>query len=257
MYNAGELKKGLKIQIDKEPYVIIDFQFVKPGKGQALYRCKMRNMITGVILDRTYRSGDVFESADLEQRKMQYLYSQDNQFYFMDSQNYEQSVLGEEQVGDAKNYLIDNLEVDILLFDGRPIGSHFPISWTSSSSRPILGRKGIRSPATSNPSPWRQGIPSVYPLCRGRNQDHRDTRTGNMSPGSSHSISTDERWRLAAKRQTAPPSRKDCPDHTTFLHRSRIPGGRNPHLIPAPAPETHIDAIAAGDLFLQTSRSSA
>ena len=126
MYNAGELKKGLKIQIDKEPYVIIDFQFVKPGKGQALYRCKMRNMITGVILDRTYRSGDVFESADLEQRKMQYLYSQDNQYYFMDSQNYEQSILSEGQVGDAKNYLIDNLEVDILLFDGRPIGITLP-----------------------------------------------------------------------------------------------------------------------------------
>jgi elongation factor P len=126
MYVAGELKKGLKIQIDKEPYVIIDFQFVKPGKGQALYRCKMRNMISGVILDRTYRSGDVFDSADLEQRKMQYLYSQDNQYYFMDTQNYEQSILGAEQVGDAKNYLIDNLEVDILLFDGRPIGITLP-----------------------------------------------------------------------------------------------------------------------------------
>ena len=126
MYNAGELKKGLKIQIDKEPYVIIDFQFVKPGKGQALYRCKLRNMISGGILDRTYRSGDNFDSADLEQRRMQYLYSQDDQFYFMDIQNYEQSILGAEQVGDAKNYLIDNLEVDILLFDGRPIGITLP-----------------------------------------------------------------------------------------------------------------------------------
>ena len=126
MYTAGELKKGLKIQIDKDPYVIIDFQFVKPGKGQALYRCKMRNMITGVILDRTYRSGDNFESADLEQRKMQYLYRQENEFYFMDVQNYEQSMLTADQVGDAKNYLIDNLEVDILLFDGRPIGITLP-----------------------------------------------------------------------------------------------------------------------------------
>jgi len=126
MYTAGELKKGLKIQIDKDPYVIIDFQFVKPGKGQALYRCKMRNMITGVILDRTYRSGDNFESADLEQRKMQYLYRQENEFWFMDVQNYEQHMLTSEQVGDAKNYLIDNLEVDILLFDGRPIGITLP-----------------------------------------------------------------------------------------------------------------------------------
>ncbi|MBN1103573.1 MAG: elongation factor P [Deltaproteobacteria bacterium] len=126
MYNAGDLKKGLKLQIDKEPYVIIDFQFVKPGKGQALYRCKLRNMISGVIIDRTYRSGDTFESADLEQRKMQYLYYQDNQYYFMDVQTYDQSALGTEQVGDAKNYLIDNLEVDILLFAGRPIGITLP-----------------------------------------------------------------------------------------------------------------------------------
>jgi len=126
MYNAGDLKKGLKLQIDKEPYLIIDFQFVKPGKGQALYRCKLRNMISGVILDRTYRSGDTFESADLEQRKMQYLYYQDNQYYFMDVQTYDQSALGAEQVGDAKNYLIDNLEVDILLFAGRPIGITLP-----------------------------------------------------------------------------------------------------------------------------------
>jgi len=126
MLTAGELKKGTKLQIDKEPYVIIDFQFVKPGKGQALYRCKMKNMITGVILDRTYRSGDVFDSADLEQRRMQYLYSQENEYCFMDVGNYEQSVLTSEQVGDAKNYLIDNLEVDILLFEGRPIGITLP-----------------------------------------------------------------------------------------------------------------------------------
>ena len=122
MYNSSDLKKGLKIQIDEEPYVIIDFQFSKPGKGQSLYRCKLRNMITGVSIDRTYRSGDAFEPANLEQRKMQYLYSQDGVFYFMDVETYEQSSLNEYQVGEAKNFLIDNLQVEILLFDNRPIG---------------------------------------------------------------------------------------------------------------------------------------
>jgi elongation factor P len=126
MYNASDLRKGLKIQIDKEPYVIIDFQFSKPGKGQALYRCKLRNMITGVIVDRTYRSVDTFESANLEERKMQYLYSQDDEFFFMDVENYEQSVLTAEQAGDAKSYLIDNLEVEMLLFEGNPIGITLP-----------------------------------------------------------------------------------------------------------------------------------
>jgi len=126
MYNASDLRKGLKILIDKEPYVIVDFQFTKPGKGQALYRCKLRNMINGIMLDRTYRSVDSFEQANLEQRKMQYLYSQEGHFHFMDLQTYDQSALSADQVGDAKNYLIDNLEVDVLLFDGRPIGLTLP-----------------------------------------------------------------------------------------------------------------------------------
>ena len=69
MYNASDLRKGLKIQIDSEPYIVIDFQFSKPGKGQALYRCKLRNMISNAIIDRTYRSGDTFEPANLEERK--------------------------------------------------------------------------------------------------------------------------------------------------------------------------------------------
>jgi elongation factor P len=126
MYNAGELKKGLKIQIDREPFNIIDFQFVKPGKGQALYRCRLKNMINDTIIDRTYRSGDIFEPANLEERKMQYLYNQEDEFYFMDVNNYEQSMLTREHVGDAKNYLIDNLEVYILFFDDRPIGIRLP-----------------------------------------------------------------------------------------------------------------------------------
>ncbi|MGD2127527.1 MAG: elongation factor P [Desulfobacteraceae bacterium] len=126
MYNASDLRKGLKIQIDKEPYIIIDFQFSKPGKGQALYRCKLKNMITGVIVDRTYRSVDTFEPANLEERKMQYLYNQGDEFFFMDLENYEQTALNEDQVGEEKNYLIDNLEVELLLFDNRPIGITLP-----------------------------------------------------------------------------------------------------------------------------------
>jgi len=126
MYNTSDLRKGLKIQIDNAPYVIIDFQFSKPGKGQALYRCKLKNMINGVIIDRTYRSVDTFTPANLHERKMQFLYSQDNQYYFMDVENYEQSFLTEDQVGDAGNYLIDNLEVFIPFFDDKPIGITLP-----------------------------------------------------------------------------------------------------------------------------------
>ena len=126
MYNASDLRKGLKIEIDGEPYVVTVFEFSKPGKGQALYRCKLKNMITGVIIDPTYRSGDTFKPADLSERRMQYLYNQDDEFWFMDVENYEQSVLKEDQVGDARHYLIDNLEADILFFGDRPIGITLP-----------------------------------------------------------------------------------------------------------------------------------
>lgn len=126
MYTRSDLRKGLKLQIDNEPYTIIDFQFSKPGKGQALYKCRLKNMITGVIIDRTYRSGDTFEPANLEERRMQYLYNQDKETYFMDLDNYEQVMLNEDQVGEAKNYLIDNLEVTILFFGTTPIGITLP-----------------------------------------------------------------------------------------------------------------------------------
>jgi elongation factor P len=126
MYNASDLRKGLKLLLDDEPYIIVDFQFSKPGKGQALYRCKLKNMITGVIIDKTYRSVDTFQPAELEERSMQFLYSQDNEYCFMDLQTYEQSFLTADQVGDAVNYLIDNLEVDILFFRTRAIGITLP-----------------------------------------------------------------------------------------------------------------------------------
>ncbi len=93
MYTCADLKKGLKLMIDGEPHVIVQFDFTKPGKGQALYKCKLRNMITGSLFDRTYRSGETFEPAALEDRDMQYLYQDETGYVFMDSKNYEQVTL--------------------------------------------------------------------------------------------------------------------------------------------------------------------
>jgi elongation factor P len=179
MYNSSDLKKGLKIQIDEEPYVIIDFQFSKPGKGQSLYRCKLRNMITGVIIDRTYRSGDTFEPANLEQRKMQYLYYQDGAFYFMDVETYEQSSLNEDQVGEAKNLLIDNLQVEILLFDKRPIGITLPnfVDLTVTRADPWV--KGDSVSGDSKPVTVETGyVLRVPPFIEEGTKITVDTRTG-------------------------------------------------------------------------------
>ena len=179
MYSASDLRKGLKIQIDNEPYIVTEFQFSKPGKGQALYRCKLKNMITGVIIDPTYRSGDTFEPADLEERKMQYLYNQEDEFYFMDVNNYEQSMLSGELVGDAKNYLIDNLEVDILFFGDTPIGITLPnfVDLTVTRADPWV--KGDSAAGDSKPVTLETGYTlRVPPFIEEGIKITIDTRTG-------------------------------------------------------------------------------
>ncbi len=126
MYSCSDLKKGLKILIDGEPHVIAAYDFTKPGKGQALYKCKLRNMVTGALFDRTYRSGESFEPASLEERDMQFLYQDDSGYVFMDQKTYEQTVLTEEVLGEDKYFLIDNMEVKVLLFGERGIGLTLP-----------------------------------------------------------------------------------------------------------------------------------
>lgn len=126
MYSCGDLKKGLKVMIDGEPHVIAQFDFTKPGKGQALYKCKLRNMITGSLFDRTYRSGETFEPASLEDRDMQFLYRDESGYVFMDQKTYDQVQLDEETLGDDRYFLKDNMEVDILMFNGRGIGITLP-----------------------------------------------------------------------------------------------------------------------------------
>lgn len=126
MYNASDLKKGLRLKIDNEPHVVVEFNFVKPGKGQALYRTRLRNMITGSQFERSFRSVDSFEQADMQEKKMQFLYPDEDKYCFMDVESYEQVFLNADQVGDGKNYLIDNLEVEILFFEDRPLGITLP-----------------------------------------------------------------------------------------------------------------------------------
>jgi len=179
MYTASDLRKGLKIQIDNEPYIIIDFEFSKPGKGQALYRCKLKNMMTGVIIDRTYRSGDTFQPADLEERTMQFLYSQENEYCFMDVQTYDQVFLNEEQVGDAKNFLTDNLEVQILFFGDKPIGITLPNFVDLTVTRAEPWAKGDSVAGDTKPVTVETGyVLRVPPFINEGDKITVDTRTG-------------------------------------------------------------------------------
>ncbi|MDH3453990.1 MAG: elongation factor P [Desulfuromonadales bacterium] len=126
MYSCADLKKGIKLMIDNEPHVIVQFDFTKPGKGQALYKCKLRNMITGSLFDRTYRSGESFEPASLEERDMEYLYRDETGYVFMDQKTYEQTSISEEVLGDDHYFLVDNMEVKVLLHNQRGIGVTLP-----------------------------------------------------------------------------------------------------------------------------------
>ncbi len=126
MYESGDLRKGLKIEIDGDPYVIIQFAFTKPGKGKSYYKCKLKNMLTGSQFDRTFRSGDKFKEADLEEHEMEYLYSDGNNYCFMNTTTYEQEFLPEDQVSESKKFLKENTACNILFFKQKPIGISFP-----------------------------------------------------------------------------------------------------------------------------------
>ncbi|GFO59924.1 elongation factor P 2 [Geomonas limicola] len=182
MYTAADLRKGLKITIDNEPYIITHFDFAKPGKGQALYRTKMKNMMTGTTLERTYRSGETFEPAHLEDRKMQYLYKEDDHYCFMDNTTFEQVHVSEDAMGDAKNYLIDNLPVDVLLFREKAIGVEVPNFVNLRVTETLPWVKGDTSGSDSKPATVETGyVLRVPPFIEEGELIVIDTRTGEYS----------------------------------------------------------------------------
>lgn len=182
MYTVADLKKGLKITLDGDPYLVVAFDFVKPGKGQALYRTKMRNMINGTLLDRTYRSGETFEPASLEERQMEYLYKEGDHYTFMDEQTYDQVVMEEETLGDAKNYLLENLKVEVMLFGEKAIGISLPNFVNLRVTATEQWAKGDTSGNDSKPATVETGyVLRVPPFIEEGELIVIDTRTGEYS----------------------------------------------------------------------------
>ena len=120
-YSTNDFKKGIKVQIDGDPYIMVECNFVKPGKGNALYKCRMRNLLRGTMLDRTHKGGDSLEAADITEIEAQFLYHQQNQFVFMDNTSYEQYELTKDQVDDAWKYLKEGMICSMVLFNDNPI----------------------------------------------------------------------------------------------------------------------------------------
>ena len=120
-YSTSEFRKGLKVQIDGDPYLMIECNFVKPGKGQALYKCKLKNLVRNTVLDRTYKSGDSLDAADVEEIEAQYLYRQGDTFVFMDNNTFEQYELSMDQVDDAWTFLKEGMNCGMVLCNNNPI----------------------------------------------------------------------------------------------------------------------------------------
>ena len=179
MLESGDLKKGVKIEIDGEPYILVQFEFVKPGKGQALYKCKLKNMVTGVQFDRTFRSGEKFKQPDLDEQEMEYLYADGDQFCFMNMTTYVQEFLMEEQLGDAKDFLKENTVCNILLFEGRPIGISLPIFIHLKVEETDPWVKGDTASGDSKPATLETGfVLQVPPFIEKGELLKIDTRTG-------------------------------------------------------------------------------
>ena len=181
MYETSDIRKGLRFEMDGDPFVVVEFQFVKPGKGTAFTRTKIRNMITGAVLDRTYKSGEKLKPADTEDREMQYLYN-DGDFHFMDNNNYEQVSLDSNAVGDAANYLTENMLIEVGFFKGRSIGISLPNFVVLEVTETAPGEKGNTVTGASKTAVVSTGYSVNVPLFVNEGDQLRiDTRTGEYS----------------------------------------------------------------------------
>ena len=161
--STAEFKKGLKIQFDGQPYTIVDFQHVKPGKGGAFVRTKLKHMRQGRVIDNTFRAGEKVELVDFEEKHMQYLYK-DDRYNFMDTETYEQVSMSADEVGDARDYLKENIEVDVLYIDGSPAGVEVPNFVELTISRTDPGVRGDTAQGGTKPATLETGLVVQVPL---------------------------------------------------------------------------------------------
>jgi elongation factor P len=162
--DTSEFRKGLKIEVDGEPYEIVDFQHVKPGKGAAFVRTSIRSLLSGRVLQPTFKSGDKVGRPDIEEREMQYLYKQGDDYYFMDTRSYEQTFLGDAVLGESKNFLKENITASVLFYNGKPIGVSLPNSVDLRVTKCDPGVRGDTVSGAMKPATLETGYTVQVPL---------------------------------------------------------------------------------------------
>jgi elongation factor P len=179
MISTGELKKGLTILYDGALMRIVDFQHVKQGRGSAYVRLTLRNVRTGATVNTTVQAGEKFDVAELERKTVQFLYREDDTFYFMDTATYEQPAVGVAIVGDAASYLKENEEVDLLTYDDEVLDVALAPNVVLRVAQTEPGYKGDTASGASKPAIMETGLRVIVPLFVNEGDDLRiDTRTG-------------------------------------------------------------------------------
>lgn len=179
VYEVSDFRNGLKIEMDGYPWTIVSFQHVKPGKGNAFTRTKLRNLVLGTTIERTFKSGEKFEVADLQQKEMQFLYKEGTRFNFMDTANYEQTYLEAEHMGDEKNWLKDNTPCTILYYKGKAITVELPVFLVLLVAQTEPGIRGDTATGTLKPATLETGAIVNVPLFINQNDFIKiDTRDG-------------------------------------------------------------------------------
>ena len=179
VYMAGDLRNGTTFEIEGNVFRVVEFQHVKPGKGAAFVRVKMKNVITGAVLERTFNPSEKLQGAEIEKREMQYLYNDDDLYYFMDNETYEQLPLNKDQLGDALKYIKENMNVTTLAFKGKVFNVEPPMFVELEVTYTEPGFSGNTTTTSGKPAKLENGLEISVPLFVEIGDVIRiDTRTG-------------------------------------------------------------------------------
>lgn len=180
--DTAQFRNGVKLEIDNQPFTITYFQHVKPGKGGAFVRTKLKNLLNGRTVDRTFRSGEKIDEADIAEKSMQYLYQDTNGRIFMDSQSYDQIPIGDDVLGKAVDFLLENMEVEVLFWKGNPVNIQLPNYIEARVTKSDPGVKGDTSSGANKPATIESGATLNVPLFIEEGDVIRvDTRNGEYS----------------------------------------------------------------------------